>query len=147
VARCALGPCERSARPLRPKVPHRDPRHHELVDNSRRGREGRGVKLGERTLGLVDAPNEEEAPGPEIPRIRAHSPSRRDGRCRWHGCGRPDKRGPARRCRSFCMWVVIMVAMMLPSLLTMLAEAAGAGAGEPKRKCALRTTRQAEQSR
>ena len=110
-------------------------------------REGLGVELGERTLGLVDAPNEEEAPGPEIPRIRAHSPSRRDGRRRWHRCGRPDKRGPARRCRSFCMWVVMMVAMMLPSLLTMLAEAAGACAGEPKRKCAPRTTRQAEQIR
>jgi hypothetical protein len=74
VARCALGPSERSARHLRPEAPHRDPRDHQLMDNSRSGREGRGVELGERTLGLVDASDQEEAPDLEIPRIRGVHP-------------------------------------------------------------------------
>src|SRR5256886_5698727 len=40
------------------------------------------------------------------------------GRCRWRGCGCPDRRGAA---ASFLgMWIVMMVAMMLPSLLPML---------------------------
>src|SRR5439155_23828515 len=39
-----------------------------------RRREGRGVELGERTLGLVDAPDQEEAPDLEIPRIRGVDP-------------------------------------------------------------------------
>ena len=77
VARCALGPSERRARRLRPEAPHRDPRDYQLVDGSRRGREGRGVELGERTLGLVDAPDQEEAPDLEIPRIRGVRPGRR----------------------------------------------------------------------
>ena len=74
MARGALGPSERSARRLRPEAPHRDPRDHQLVDGSRRGRKGRGVELGERTLGLVDAPDQEEAPDLEIPRIRGVHP-------------------------------------------------------------------------
>jgi hypothetical protein len=85
VARGALGPSEGSARRLRSEAPHRDPRDHQLVDGSRRGREGRGVELGERTLGLVEAPDEEEAPNLEIPRIRGTHPvavlfERRPGR-------------------------------------------------------------------
>src|ERR1700675_2519069 len=36
----------------------------------RRGREGRGVELGERTLRLVEAPDQEETPDREIPRMR-----------------------------------------------------------------------------
>jgi hypothetical protein len=40
------------------------------VGGLRRGREGRGVKLGERALGLVEAPDQEEAPDLEIPRMR-----------------------------------------------------------------------------
>jgi hypothetical protein len=74
VPRGALGPSERSARRPRPEAPHRDPRGHQLVDNSRRGREGRGVELGERTLGLVDAPDQEEAPDLEIPGKRGVRP-------------------------------------------------------------------------
>ena len=38
------------------------------------GREGRGVELGERTLGRADAPDQKEAPDPEIPRIRGVHP-------------------------------------------------------------------------
>src|SRR5713101_2870010 len=74
VARGALGPSERSARRLRPEAPHRDPRDHQLVGGRRRGREGRGVELGERTLGLVEAPDQEEAPDLEIPRMRGVHP-------------------------------------------------------------------------
>jgi predicted metal-binding membrane protein len=59
----------------------------------------------------------------------------------------PGQTRPGAAVSFLCMWVVMMVAMMLPSLLTMLAEAAGARAGEPKRKCAPRTARQAEQIR
>ncbi len=70
VARCTLGPSERGARRLRPEAPHRDPCNHQLVSGPRRGREGRGVELGERTLGLVDAPDQQEAADLEIPRMR-----------------------------------------------------------------------------
>ena len=73
-ARGALGPSERSARRLRPEAPHRDPRDHQLVGGPRRGREGRGVELGERALGLVEAPDQEEAPDLEIPRMRGVHP-------------------------------------------------------------------------
>jgi hypothetical protein len=38
------------------------------------GREWRGVELGERTLGLVEAPDQEEAPDLEIPRMRSVHP-------------------------------------------------------------------------
>src|SRR5919198_2244739 len=34
------------------------------------GGKGRGVELGKRTLGLVDAPDQEEAPDLEVPRMR-----------------------------------------------------------------------------
>ena len=70
VARGALGPSERSARRLRPEAPNRDPRDHQLVGGTRRGRQRRRVELGERTLGLVEAPDQEEAPDLEVPRIR-----------------------------------------------------------------------------
>ena len=70
VARGALGPSESSARRLRPKASHRDPRNHQLVGGPQRGREGRGVELGERTLGLVKAADQEQAPDLEIPRMR-----------------------------------------------------------------------------
>jgi hypothetical protein len=69
-----LGPSERRARRLRPEAPHRDSRGQQLVDNSRRRRERRGVELGERTLGLVDAPDQEEAPDLEVLRIRGVHP-------------------------------------------------------------------------
>src|ERR1700682_1822801 len=69
-ARWALAASERSARRLRPEAPYRDPRDHQLVGGPRRGREGRGVEFGERTLGFVDAPGQEEAPDLEMPRMR-----------------------------------------------------------------------------
>jgi predicted dithiol-disulfide oxidoreductase (DUF899 family) len=69
VAGGALGPSERSARRLRPQAPHRDPCNHQLVGGPRCWREGRGVELGERMLGRVKAPDQEEAPDLEIPRI------------------------------------------------------------------------------
>ena len=73
-ARGALGPSERRARRLRPQAPHRDPRDHQLVGGPRRGREGRGVELGEHALGLVEAPDQEQAPDLEIPRMRGIDP-------------------------------------------------------------------------
>ena len=73
-ARGALGPSERRARRLRPKASHRDPRNDQLVGGPRRGREGRRVELGERKLGLVEAPDQEEAPDLEMPRMRGVHP-------------------------------------------------------------------------
>ena len=55
---------------LRPEASHRDPRNDQFVGGPRRGREGRGVELGERTLGLVEAADQEQAPDLEIPRMR-----------------------------------------------------------------------------
>jgi len=69
VARCSLGPRERGARHLRPEATHRDAGDHQLVGSPRRGRKGRGVKLNERALSFVDAPDQEEAPDLEIPRV------------------------------------------------------------------------------
>jgi hypothetical protein len=66
----AFGPSERSACRFRPEAPHRYPCDHKLVGGYRRGREGRGIELGEHTLGLVDAPDEKEAPDLEVPRMR-----------------------------------------------------------------------------
>jgi hypothetical protein len=74
VARGSLGPSQRSSRRFRPEASHRDPRSHQLVGDPRRGREGRRVELGERTLSLVDAPDQEEAPDPEIPRMGSVHP-------------------------------------------------------------------------
>jgi len=44
------------------------------VGGPRRGREGRGVELGEPTLGRVEAPNQEEAPDLKVPRMRGVHP-------------------------------------------------------------------------
>ncbi len=74
VTRGALGPGECSARRFRPKAPHRDPRNYELVGGPRRGREGRRVELGEHTLRLVQASEQEEAPDLEMPRVRGVQP-------------------------------------------------------------------------
>ena len=73
-ARGTLGPSERSARRLRPQAPHRDPRNHQLVGGPRRGRKRRGIEIGEHTLRLVQAPDQEQAPDLEIPRMRGVQP-------------------------------------------------------------------------
>ena len=70
VARGMRGPGERGARRLRPEAPHRDSRNDQLVGGPRRGRERRGVKLGEHTLCLVEAADQEQAPDLEISRMR-----------------------------------------------------------------------------
>ena len=64
----------RAPRAADAEAPHRDPRHDQLVGGSRRGRQGRGVELGERPLGFVEAPNQDEAPDLEIPRVRGVHP-------------------------------------------------------------------------
>ncbi|MNC84784.1 hypothetical protein D3C83_03520 [compost metagenome] len=74
VARGALGASERSARRLRPEASHRDPRNHQLVDGPQRGRQKRGIEIGERALGLFEAPDQEEAPDFEIPCMRGVHP-------------------------------------------------------------------------
>ena len=74
MARRAFRPSERSARHLRSEPPHRDPRDHQLVGGPQCGRERRRVEIGERTLRCPDAPDQEEAPGLEIPRMRGVYP-------------------------------------------------------------------------
>jgi len=71
---CAFGPSERSARRLRPQASNRDPCDHQLAGGPGRGREQRGVELGERALGFVDAPDQQQAPDLEIPRVRGVRP-------------------------------------------------------------------------
>jgi len=80
VVRCALGPSERSASRLRPEASNRDPRDHQLVGGPRRGREGRGVELGERTVRLVQAPDQEEAPDLELAADRIQKIDPKTGR-------------------------------------------------------------------
>ena len=74
LVRGAVGPSEGRARHVRPEAPDRDPRGHQLVNGSRRGRQRRGVELGEPALGLVDAPDQEEAPDLEMTRVRGVHP-------------------------------------------------------------------------
>ena len=54
----------------RGEASHCDPRNDQFVGGSRRGREGRGVEVGERALGLVEASDQKEAPDLKIPRMR-----------------------------------------------------------------------------
>ena len=74
LARGVLGPSERGARRLRPEAPHRDAGDHQLVSRPQRGREGRGVELGQRALGLVEPPDQKQAPHLEIARMRGVHP-------------------------------------------------------------------------
>ena len=74
LARGALGPGERGARRLGAQAPHRDAGDHQLVGGPRRRREGRGVEPGERALGLVEAPDQEQAPDLEMARMRGVQP-------------------------------------------------------------------------
>jgi len=48
---------------------HRDCRDDQLVSSARCGRKGRGIDLAERSLGLVQAPDQEQASDLEIPRV------------------------------------------------------------------------------
>ena len=75
VARGALGPGERRARRLgrrrrRIAIPATTSSWAALNG----GRERRGVELGERALGLVEAPDQEQAPDLEIARMRGVHP-------------------------------------------------------------------------
>ncbi|MEA2725954.1 MAG: hypothetical protein QOF70_429, partial [Acetobacteraceae bacterium] len=74
LARGALSPSERRTRHLRPQAPNRDPRDDQLVGGPRRGWEGRGVNLAERPFGVIEAPDQEQAPDLEIPRMRGVHP-------------------------------------------------------------------------
>jgi predicted dithiol-disulfide oxidoreductase (DUF899 family) len=69
LARGLLGPRERRPRHLRPKASHRNPRNDEFVRGPRRGRQGCGVEFREPALSLVEAPDQEEAPDLESPRM------------------------------------------------------------------------------
>src|SRR5207237_7483247 len=70
LARGALGPSECRALWLGPQASHRDSRNDQLVSRSRGGREGRGVEFGKPALGLVEAPDQEQAADLEIARMR-----------------------------------------------------------------------------
>ena len=63
-----LRPGQRSARLFRPDATHRDSRAHELVGGSQRGREWRGVEIGEHMFRVVQAPDQEQATDLEIVR-------------------------------------------------------------------------------
>jgi hypothetical protein len=67
--RGTLGPSERGARCLGPEASHRDPRNNQLVGGPRSWRERRMVELTEPTFGLIEPPDQEEAPDFEMPCI------------------------------------------------------------------------------
>ena len=71
VARGALRPGERRARRPRPQAPHRDPRHDQLVGGTQCRRQGRGVEPAKRTLGLLEAADQQQAADCEA---AAHAP-------------------------------------------------------------------------
>ena len=73
-ARARVGPSQRGARRLGPQASHRDARNDQFVGGPRRGREGRRIEFGERTLGLVETPDQEQAPDLEMPRMRGVHP-------------------------------------------------------------------------
>ena len=100
LVRGALGPSEGSARHLRPEAPHRDPRGDQLVDGSRPGRQERGAELGEHALGLVDAPDQEEAPDLEITRVRGVRLGRRAARASSAPHRAPSQATPGRARRA-----------------------------------------------
>jgi len=74
VTRRPLGPGERGARGLRLEPSQRDARDDELVGRPQRGRERRGIEPGKRALGLVEAPEQQEAPQREISRMPGVDP-------------------------------------------------------------------------
>ncbi len=60
---------QRGARVLRPKASHRDPGNDQFVSGPPCGRKGRWVEPGERTFGLVEAPDQKKTPDLEVPRM------------------------------------------------------------------------------
>ncbi|MFL5252633.1 MAG: hypothetical protein ACJ8AI_07025 [Rhodopila sp.] len=68
--RGVLCPDEGSARRSGPQAPHCDSRNDQRVRGLRRGREGRGIEPSKHTLGGIEVPNQQQAPGLEIPRMR-----------------------------------------------------------------------------
>jgi hypothetical protein len=69
-----LGPNKCSARGFRPNAPHCDPRNYEIVSSPQRGRKRRGVEIGQHTFGVIQVPEQEEAPHLEIARMRGVRP-------------------------------------------------------------------------
>jgi hypothetical protein len=55
---------------VRSEASYGNPRRHQFVGGPQRGRHGRGVEFGQRPLGLIEAPDQVEAPDREIPRMR-----------------------------------------------------------------------------
>jgi hypothetical protein len=74
VVRRASRASERGARRLRPETSNRDPGDHQRVDGLQRGRKTRRVEPGERTFGVVDAPDHEEASDLEVAGVGAVRP-------------------------------------------------------------------------
>ena len=69
-ARGALGLDQRSPRRLDPQAPHRDPSDHELMGGPQSRRQGRGIELRQRALGLLEATDQKKTPNLEMPRVR-----------------------------------------------------------------------------
>ena len=70
LARRLRGPGERRARRSCANASHRDPRDDQLVRGPHRRWERRRVEVGEGPLGLVKAPDQQQAPDAEIARVR-----------------------------------------------------------------------------
>ncbi len=68
------GPSQRGARHLGAQAAHCDASNDQFVGGPRRGREGRRIESGERTLRLVETPDQEKAPDLEMPRMRGVHP-------------------------------------------------------------------------
>ncbi len=67
-------PGERCAGRLGSETPHRDARNHQLVSGPGRGRKRRRVEIGQRPLGLVEPPHQQEAPDFEVAGMRGVDP-------------------------------------------------------------------------
>src|SRR6185437_3356373 len=68
--RCAPGPGDRGTCDCDSQTPRSDPRNEQFVHCPQRWGKWRGVELGERTLSLTEAADQQKAPDSEISRVR-----------------------------------------------------------------------------
>jgi hypothetical protein len=74
LTRGARGLGKRGARRFNPQAPHRDASDHELVGGPQSRRQDRGIELRQCTLGLVEAPDQQQTPDFEMPCMRGVGP-------------------------------------------------------------------------
>jgi hypothetical protein len=67
----ALGSSKRKARRLCSETSQSDTRKDQLMDSPQCRGQGLGVELGKQTLGLVESPDQEEAPHLKVPGVRS----------------------------------------------------------------------------